>query len=327
MRQTRVVFLVSAFAALFFLIFYSGISSIAEAKKPLPKEINISFVESPFNLQVMVMRERGLLEKAFGNLGVEVRWHNITAGAKQTMAMAARSLDIASVIGSTSVIMANAAGNRVEIAGIVSRPTRTFALLTGPKGPASIRELKGKTVAGPKGTVLHQMLAAALAAEGLSIKDVNFISMGLPDARTALLAGHVDAALQAASLIIRGEEAGLRVLFTADGHLTPVLLTAVRPEFARQYPILLSLYLKAQQEAYSWILANPKEAVAIGSKIHGISEKDGMRLYEWSHMAAALEKGDMKSMTADVKFLLDQDMIKQSVRPEDFVHPVAWGRK
>ncbi|MDR3343223.1 MAG: NrtA/SsuA/CpmA family ABC transporter substrate-binding protein [Treponema sp.] len=298
----------------------------AGKKETYPKVVNISYVESPFNLQIMVMKEKRLLEKAFAEKNITVTWHNINSGADQTQAMAAGSLDIASVINSTSVILANAAGNRVEIAAAVSRPKQTFALMTGPHGPQSVGELKGKTIAGPKGTVLHQMLIAALVAEGMGAADVTLMQMGLPESRTALISGQIDGALQAAALIIRDEEAGMKVLFTADGYLTPLLLTAVRPEFAKKYPELLQMYLDVQQQAYSWILANTTEAVAIGSKMQEIAEADGLRLYQWSGMAAALEPGDVPALSADVAFLLEQDMITQSVNPEDFILPIAYGK-
>jgi ABC-type nitrate/sulfonate/bicarbonate transport system substrate-binding protein len=291
-----------------------------------PKEVNISFVESPFNLQIMVMKEQGLLEKAFAQKNVAVKWHTITSGAQQTQAIAAGSLDIASVVNSTSLILANAAGNRVEVAAVVSRPKQTFALLTGPNGPRTIQELRGKTVAGPKGTVLHQTLIAALVSEGMSAKDVNFIQMELPEARTALLSGNVDGALQAAALIIRDMEAGMRVLFTADGYVTPLLLSAVRPEFAKKYPELLQIYLDTQKEAYAWIQAHTADAVAIGSKIQQISEVDGMRLYEWSGMASVLEQNDLPALRADVDFLFEQEMITQKVDPATFILPAAFAK-
>jgi ABC-type nitrate/sulfonate/bicarbonate transport system substrate-binding protein len=296
------------------------------AKEKYPTEVNISFVESPFNLQIMVMKEQGLLEKAFAEKNVAVKWHTITSGAQQTQAMAAGSLDIASVVNSTSLILANAAGNRVEAAAVVSRPKQTFALLTGPGGPQSVRELRGKTVAGPKGTVLHQMLIAALVSEGMSASDINFIQMELPDARAALLSGNVDGALQAAALIIRGEEAGMKVLFTADGYVVPLLLSAVRPDFAKKYPELLQIYLDTQKEAYAWIQANRTAAVAIGSKIQQISEADGMRLYEWSGMASVLEQSDLPALEADVNFLFEQGMITQKINPRDFILPAAFAK-
>ncbi|MDR1933448.1 MAG: ABC transporter substrate-binding protein [Spirochaetales bacterium] len=291
-----------------------------------PREVNVSYVESPFNLQIMVMKEQGLLEKAFAEKNIAVKWHTITSGAQQTQAMAAGSLDIASVVNSTSVILANAAENRVEVAAVVSRPKQTFALLTGPDGPKTVKELKGKTIAGPKGTVLHQMLIAALVSEGMNAADIDLVQMDLPDARTALIAGRIDAALQAAALIIRGREAGLKVLFTADGYVTPLLLTAVRPAFAKDYPDLLQIYLDTQKQAHAWILANTKEAVAIGSRVQKISEEDGMRLYEWSAMAQVLEQQDLPALAADVDFLLEQKMITRKVDPADFILPAAFGK-
>jgi NitT/TauT family transport system substrate-binding protein/sulfonate transport system substrate-binding protein len=298
----------------------------AKEQNAYPKVINISYVESPFNLQIMVMKERRMLEDAFAAKGIEVRWHDINSGADQTQAMAAGSLDIASVINSTSVILANAAGNPVEIAALVSRPKQSFALMVREDGPRSVAELKGKTVAGPKGTVLHQMLIAALVGEGISPVDINFIQMGLPEARTALLSGQIDGALQAASLIIRDEEAGARVLFTADGYLTPLLFSAVRPDFAKQWPDLLKLYLDTQIEAFDWIAVNQREAVAIGARYQQISEEDGMKLFRWGGIASVMDSGDLPALKADVDFLHEQGMIDAKVNPEDFVFPSAYGR-
>ena len=305
---------------------FAGGKKAVSPKGVYPEAVNISFVESPFNLQIIVMKEKGMLEKAFAEKNVKVNWHTITSGAQQTQAMAASSLDIASVVNSTSLIMANAAGNRVEVAAVVSRPKQTFALMTGPEGPKTVRELKGKTVAGPKGTVLHQMLIAALVSEGMSASDVNFIQMELPDARAALLSGRVDGALQAAALIIRDQEAGMNILFTADGYVTPLLLSAVRPDFAKNYPELLQIYLDTQREAYSWILANTAEAVAIGSRVQNVSEADGMKLYTWSGMASTLEQSDLPALAADVNFLFENDMITQKVDPNDFILSAAYGK-
>ncbi|MDR2210371.1 MAG: ABC transporter substrate-binding protein [Spirochaetaceae bacterium] len=314
---------------LFFLTLIFAVSAAwgqGRRSRNYPRVINISYVESPFNLQIMVMKERRMLETAFAPHGIEVRWHDINSGADQTQAMAAGSLDIASVINSTSIILANAAGNPVHIAALVSRPRQSFALMVGPRGPRTIRDLKGKTVAGPKGTVLHQMLIAALVKEGMGASDVQFVQMGLPEARTALLAGRVDGALQAASLIIRNQEAGARILFTADGYLTPLLFTAVRPAFAKQYPELLTIYLDTQAAAYNWIAANTQEAVAIGARMQQISPEDGMKLYRWGGIGSAVEPGDLPALQADVDFLYQQQMIDRRVNPPDFILPQAYPR-
>jgi len=304
----------------------SGNGLYAQSRPANPKTINVSYVDTPFNIQIMVMKERRMLEQAFAPLGINVRWHTINVGTEQSQAMAGGSLDIASVINSTSVILANAAGNRVEIAAVVSRPRQTFALMVGPNGPRTVRELKGKTVAGPKGTVLHQMLIAALVKEKMKASDVTVVNMGIAEARTALIAKRVDGALQAAGLIIRNEEAGMRTLITADGYLLPLLLTAVRPAFAKDYPELLQTYLNVQNEANDWITANTVEAVAIGARLLDLSPEEGMKLFRWSGMGKFMEADDITALYADVDFLYEQKMIEKKIDPRQLVLPTAYGK-
>ena len=43
-----------------------------------------------------------------------------------------------------------------------------------------------------KGTILHELLAAYLQKAGLSMKDVKFVSMGLPAAASALENGSAE---------------------------------------------------------------------------------------------------------------------------------------
>ena len=50
----------------------------------LPKEINIVYVKAPFNLQNIVMKEKGMLEKAFEKDNIKINWKTITSGSKQT---------------------------------------------------------------------------------------------------------------------------------------------------------------------------------------------------------------------------------------------------
>jgi len=108
--------------------------------------------------------------------------------------------------------------------------------------------------------------------------------------------------------------------------MTPLLFTAVRPAFAKQYPELLKIYLDAQAAAYDWIAANAREAVAIGSRYQQISGEDGAKLFAWSGIASVMDGGDLPAVQADVDFLYEQGMIDEKVRPEDFILNTAYGR-
>lgn len=178
----------------------------ASALAAMPEKVTIVYVKSPFNLQNMVMKEKGMLEKAFEKDGVKVEWKSINSGAKQAQAMAAGAVDVSAVMNTASLLMANGSGNPVYVASGVSHPTDTFAIVGKPGASLSVKDLKGKKVAGPRGTVLHQLLIAALVKEGMSADDVEFLSMDIPAAMTAVTSGRVDAALLAASGIIKADE-------------------------------------------------------------------------------------------------------------------------
>ncbi len=79
-----------------------------------------------------------------------------------------------------------------------------------------------------------------------------------------------------------------------------------------------------QAEAAEWSQKHEAEAIAIGSKIHGISEADGKKLYDWSGMASVLTAEDLAAMENDVAFLLGQAMIQNGVEVEDFVLDAAF---
>ena len=59
----------------------------------------------------------------------------------------------------------------------------------------SLKDLKGKTIATELGTCDHFLMLKALAAAGLTEKDVTYTNLTVPDAAAAFIAGKVDAAV------------------------------------------------------------------------------------------------------------------------------------
>jgi len=300
------------------------VSAFASGKKEAQlKEINISYVRSPFNLPLIIMKERGMAEKAFGAKGIKVNYYEITSGAKQSEAIAAGSLDIASVINSASVILANAAGNPVEIFAGFSRPEKMFTIMTANPDIKTPADLKGKKIAGPKGTVLHELLVAALKKEGLSANDVEHINMGIPNAVQAMLSGKVDCALAAAASVVNAEKNGGRILVTCEGYVSPLLISACSKDFAKNHPDMLRLYTETYKEAKDWMEANMDEALAIGAKVQDISMEDARKLYAWSNFTDHLTDVDLEALEYDVNFMLETGMIEKSIDKMDFVNKMA----
>ncbi|MDL2271546.1 NrtA/SsuA/CpmA family ABC transporter substrate-binding protein [Desulfovibrio sp. OttesenSCG-928-I05] len=286
-------------------------------------EVAISYVKSPFNLQMIVMKEHGLLEKELAPLGVSVSWPEINSGSKQAQAMASGDLDICGVMNSTSLLMAASEGMPIKIIAGVARPTDVFALMGRKGGPASIKELRGKTIAGPKGTVLHQLLVAALATEGMTLKDVQFLQMDIPQSFAAMQGGKVDAALLAANMVIKAEEEGAAKIATATGLVVPKLAMMGSDSFIKNHPDRLKAAIAAHDKAWQWITENHDEAIALGAKIQGISIEDAERLFEWSYFTQRFNQSDIESMKDDMQFLLDNDMMRKTVDVSTLIIPEA----
>ena len=78
--------------------------STALSAATMPESISITYVKSPFNLQNIVMKERGMLEDAFKADGVSIKWRVINSGAVQGQAMASGDLDFSAVMNTASVL-------------------------------------------------------------------------------------------------------------------------------------------------------------------------------------------------------------------------------
>lgn len=287
------------------------------------KSLRICYVKSPFNLQHIVMKERGILEKHMEKLGVTVKWYDINSGATQAQAMASGDLDVSGVMNSTSALIANGEGNPIKVVAGISRPLEVFGIVAPKGGVKSIADLKGKTVAGPKGTVLHQILMAALKANGLSAKDVKFVQMGIPKSVAAMKNGSVDAALVAANFLINCINEGDTVLATAKGYAVPKLMMTASERFVNEHPDRLAAVLAAHEEATKWMEDNHAEAIAIGAKEQGISLADAEKLFSWTIFVRRFDESDMKSMEEDMQFLIDNGMMRKSVDVRSLFLPSA----
>lgn len=299
-------------------------ASAALSAAQFPESISITYVKAPFNLQNIVMKERGMLEEAFKNEKVKIDWRVINSGAQQGQAMASGDLDFSAVMNTASLLMAAGAGNPIAVATGVAHPKGIFAIVGKPGEALSVKDLKGKTVVGPKGTVLHQLLVAALKQEGLSVSDVEFVNMDPAAAMTAVVAGKADAALLAANLILKANEAGAKTIVTCDGYVDPNLVMTVRRDFAEQYPEAYDRVVAVNRAALAWIRTNKDEALRIGAKAQGVTVEEAAQLYDGSGFYDTLTDADIASLEKDQAFLLENGMMQKGVDVKSLILPSAF---
>lgn len=277
-----------------------------------PQQLNITYVKAPFNIQNMVMKKQQLLEKEFEKEGILINWIPIKAGINQVRGMAAGEIDMVAAMNTSTLLIANSAGNKILIVDGVAHPDETFAIMASP-AIKTVADLKDHQIVGPKGTVLHHMLVAALQKEGMSIGDVHWVSMNLPSSLTTLISGRSDAALLAGAGILNAQKAGFHELVRAKGLIETNLVLAVRQDFAERYPEVVKRVAKVNREALQWAQAHKAEAIQLGASELGIDIKDAEKLYEWSDFYSQLSDSDLAALKASQAFLLEQKMIKTPV--------------
>lgn len=295
-----------------FSILFLGLFSLVAQCQTWPQQLNITYVKAPFNIQNIVMKNQGLLEKEFAKEGIKINWIPIKAGLNQVRGMAAGEIDMVAAMNTSTLLIANSVGNRIVIVDGVAHPDDTFAIMAKPE-VKNIVDLKGRQVVGPKGTVLHHLLSAALKSSGIEMKDVKWVSMNLPASLTTLLGGRADAALLAAGGILAAEKAGFHALVKAKGLIETNLVLAARADFAKEYPDIVRRVAKVNREALQWALTNKPQAIALGAKELQLSEEDAAKLFEWSHFYSDLTQKDIDALQNSQRFLLEQKMMNCSV--------------
>ncbi len=162
-------------------------SSSENAASGLDK-LTLTYVTSPLNVPTIIEKNKGIFARDLGEMGISVDYAEINSGADQTQALASGDVQILYGVGATSVILSAANGADIKVLNMYSRSPKAFALYSADESLTSPESLKGKTIAGPAGTNLHELLAAYLAKGGLSIEDVDYVNMGIATQRRLLTA-------------------------------------------------------------------------------------------------------------------------------------------
>lgn len=298
-------------------LFLAGCGKTAPIAKV--DKINITYVKSPLNIPSIIEKDRQLFEKEFGRDGISVIFPEINSGAKQTEAVAAGALDFCNALGGTSAILAASNGVDLKIMGMYSRAPKAFMIVTNSPSIKSVADLKGKKVAGPKGTILHQLLVTALIKNNLNAEDVQFLSMDIPAAAAALQNGSIDAALLAGADANRALKTGARLLINGEGLVEGSVVVAVRGDFLKNHPDLVERFKQVQGQSLLFLQQNPEEAYRMAAEELGISVDEVKQMISWYDFDPQIKPADIQDLQSTQEFLLKNGMQTRAVNIEELV--------
>lgn len=302
-------------AALLTLGILAGCSDVGEKKATgtTVKKIVMTYVQAPLNVPSIVQKERQSFEKAYREFQLPFEYSTITSGAEQTTALASGDIQLLNCVGGSSVLIAAAGGADIKILSIYANAPKAFMLFGKDSSISSPEALKGKTIAGPKGTILHELLAAYLKKGGLTVKDVNFVSMGLPAAKAALEGGSADAALLAGPLAYTAQQQGIHVVTNGEGLVSGLTLTATSEKFYNDNKALTDAFLKVQRETLTYMRENEQEAIQLTAKATGLSEAAVRGMYPLYDFSMEVTDATKNNLKATQDFLLEAKIMEKKV--------------
>ncbi|KQT47330.1 ABC transporter substrate-binding protein [Aureimonas sp. Leaf454] len=295
-----------------------GTTALAEEAKPDVIRIGST---APGHLKFILFRNQKLLEKEFAKDGIAVELTTFDGGSAASFALGSGAIDL-TYIGNNPSLRLAASGADVKAIGLSSWvPSNETTIVVRPDSPIrSLVDLKGKKVAYLSGTVRHSTFAKALQAEGLSIKDVESLNIGLENSGPALSRGDVDAIVESTGPVQKLVEAGqARVLFDAAVSGRPEWAVpypiSVNGTFAKTYPEIVERILKVDIEAARWADAHPDETVAIFVRETGNSEASVRATYADGkfHLDPEITSKAVEALKGEERFMADADLLNGMV--------------
>ncbi|HBG9827443.1 TPA: NrtA/SsuA/CpmA family ABC transporter substrate-binding protein [Clostridioides difficile] len=283
-------------------------------------EINLTYVKSPLNVPSIIQKQDDLFGKEFKKDNIKVNFHEITTGPEQTQALAAGEIDFLHALGGTSALIAASNGVELKILNTYSRSPKGFMILTNNNSIKSAADLVGKKVAGPKGTILHQVLISALDKEGLSMDDVEFVNMGIPEASAALSDGSVDAALIAGPAALKAMKSGSKLVANGEGLVDGIIVTAVSTDFAEKHPEIVERFMKVEKETLEYVNNNFDEAMEKVAKEVDLSLEETKELYAWYDFSLDIIDKDISSLEDTQDFLIKNKLQEKKVNIKELIY-------
>lgn len=287
--------------------------------EPEKGTIAVTYVKSPLNVPSIVEKDRHIFAEEFGKLGYGVAYSDLTTGPEQTQALASGDIQFLYAVGATSVILAASNDADIKIISTYSRSPEAFKLFGKDDSIKSPEDLKGKKVAGPKGTILHELLVAYLAGAGMTEEDIEFMSMGIPDAQAALAGGSVDAALLAGPVAYNMEKDGFPVITNGTGLTEATIVVAASGDYIDSHPEEVKTFLEAQKRVLDVIEADTKAAMEATAKETELTIDAVNEMYPMYDFDMTIRDSDIEAMKKTVVFMKENGMIENDVDIEALI--------
>ncbi len=220
---------------------------------------------------LIILKQRGTLERALKPLGWSVDWELFASGPPLMEALNAGAIDFG-IAGETPPVFAQAAGAPLLYVGAEPPAPAGEAILV-PKGSSisTLAQLKGKRVAYTRGSNANYLLVRALADAKLNWTDITPVNLAPADGPAAFQQGAVDAwAIWDPYLSAARDTLEAHVLRDGAGLVPNREYFLASRSFASANPAILKAVLAEVASCDAWSLGHQDEVTDLLTATSGL---------------------------------------------------------
>ena len=282
------------------------------AEESLDK-LTFTYVTAPLNVPSIIEKEKGIFAKTFEDMGIAVEYAELTSGADQTQALASGDVQVLYAVGATSVILSAANDADIKVLNMYSRSPKAFCMYAKDETLTSPEALRGKTIAGPAGTNLHELLVAYLATADMTLDDVNYVNMSIPEAKAALDGGSIDVALVAGATAYTAKQQGYHLVADGEGLIDAIIAVAVTDEFYNAHPEIIEKLEEAQDEIADFMEEQEEEALQISADALELDKAAVEEMAAYNDFSTELTDADKAGFQRTADFMFENGMIENKL--------------
>lgn len=278
-----------------------------------PEKMVFTYVTAPLNVPSVVEKEKEIFEGIFEEMDIDVEYAELTSGAEQTQALASGDVQVLYGVGASSVILAAANDADIKVLNMYSRSPKAFCMYAKDENISSPEDLRGKKIAGPAGTNLHELLVSYLATANMTIEDVDYVSMSIPEAKAALDGGSIDVALVAGATAYQAGQQGYHMVADGEGLIDAIIAVAVTEEFYNKYPEVIEKLQKAQEEIARFLRENKKEALQMVAEELDLEVDAVEEMYAYYDFTTEILEKDKQGFQRTADFMFESGMLENKL--------------
>lgn len=315
-----------AFAVTLIIILLVGLSTPVQSKDLLP--ITIGYGPNQ-NAPIFLAWKKGYFEK----VGLAPKFIKSPVGPATFALFHSKTLDVSDLGMSTGVVGCSQ-GLDIAFVGVPVDVSTSNCLVVRPdSGIKKLADIKGKKIGGAKGSVSYYGLAKALESVNLSLNDVKFLDMMPVSQMPAFQRGDVDGVWTWGpwenKMVRLG---GIRIVNCANVGAYSPEVWACRPEWVRQKPEVLQLFLKAMEMAVKETRQDKKIAAGVLADVLEVDQELALEIINSCYYplaneqlsdsyALSLHKGLIDAVKRAAEFLYSQNITYQVPDAEKLVDP------